>query len=77
MRTPSAAEQITRVANAALKTVAGEFFSDSRAVADLYRERVNGDETGEAIDQFRKLGPGWPDARAAAQVRAAVSVAKV
>lgn len=53
MRTPSAAEQITRVANAALKTAAGEFFSDRHAVAELYRERFNEDESDEAIDRFR------------------------
>jgi Protein of unknown function (DUF4238) len=53
MRTPSAADQVTRVANAALKMAAGGFFSDSRAVADLYREKVNGDGTDEAIARFR------------------------
>ena len=62
MRTPSAAEQITRVANAALKTAASEFFSDRRAVAELYRGRFNANDTDEAIEEFRE--------RVLAQIRA-------
>ena len=54
MRTPSAAEQITRVANVALKTAASEFFSDRRAVAELYRNRFNVNDSDEAIEDFRE-----------------------
>lgn len=54
MRTPSASEQITRIANSALKTAAGQFFSDADAVADLYRERFDVGATAETIERFRE-----------------------
>lgn len=54
MRTPVAAEQVTAIANAALKTASSEFFSDRQAFADRYRERFDNGATEAEIERFRQ-----------------------
>ncbi len=54
MRTPIAAEQVTAIANAALKTAASEFFSDRQAFAARRREFFADGATDEEIERFRQ-----------------------
>lgn len=53
MRTPVAAEQVTAIANTALKMVASEFLSDRHAFADRYRKSFD-DATEAEIERFRQ-----------------------
>jgi len=54
MRTPAAAEQVTTVANAALQTWAGEFYSDRRAFTESHREFFGDGTSDEEIERFRQ-----------------------
>ena len=53
MRTPAAAEDVTKLANAALQTAASELSSDRRAFADRHREFFDDGATAAEIEQFR------------------------
>jgi hypothetical protein len=54
MRTPAAADQITKIANAAFQTWASEFYSDRRTFAERHREFFGEGESDEEIEQSRQ-----------------------
>lgn len=54
MRTPASLEQVTTVANAALKMAVGEVCSDRQAFAARYREEHGDGKTAEEIEAFRQ-----------------------
>jgi len=54
MRTPAAAQEIAELANASLRMLASERFSDRRAFAASYRERYGDGASEDEIERFRQ-----------------------
>jgi hypothetical protein len=54
MRTPAAADQVTAIANAAMRTWASEFYSDRQAFAEHYRRIREPSASDEEIEQLRQ-----------------------
>src|SRR5215207_6191786 len=54
MRTPTAAQQVTALANAAFQTVASELLSDRRAFAERYREASGSLADDDEIERLRQ-----------------------